>query len=306
MILQANDGWNRGRLSEFPPEFGGEIKMKWRGQKRSSNIEDRRGRGVASKGGGLSIGFILIILVVSFITGKNPLQLLETLGGSAAIAPPSHSEPTMPLDEKQFELGEFASVVLADLEDTWGEIFEGQSYRDPTLVLFNDAVQSACGMNSAAVGPFYCPGDSKVYLDLTFFSQLEHQLGAPGDFAQAYVIAHEVGHHVQNELGISAQVERARRTSSKAEGNRLSVRLELQADCYAGVWAHYAGKQGLLEPGDLEEGLRAASAIGDDTLQRAGGGRVRPESWTHGSSEQRVKWLRTGIRQGDPTACNPT
>lgn len=280
--------------------------MKWRGQRRSSNIEDRRGRGgrVARRGGGLSIGFILIILVVSFLTGKNPLQLLDAVGGSAAIAPPSTNAPARPLDEEQLQLGEFASVVLGDLEDTWGALFEGQAYRDPTLVLFSDAVHSACGMNSAAVGPFYCPGDSKVYLDLTFFNQLEHQLGAPGDFAQAYVIAHEVGHHVQHELGISAQVERARRSSSKVEGNRLSVRLELQADCYAGVWAHFAGKRGLLEPGDLEEGLRAASAIGDDTLQRSGGGRVRPESWTHGSSEQRVKWLRTGMRNGDPNICN--
>jgi predicted metalloprotease len=205
------------------------------------------------------------------------------------------------------ELGQFASVVLLDTEQTWGRVFaqDGSRYREPVMVLFSGAVRSACGFNSAATGPFYCPADGKLYLDLTFFDQLDRRFGAPGDFAQAYVIAHEVGHHVQNLTGISDQVERARRTSSRARANELSVRMELQADCLAGVWAHHAHRERqLLEPGDVEEGLRAAAAIGDDSIQRNTTGRIQPESWTHGSSEQRVTWLRRGIESGDPDACN--
>jgi hypothetical protein len=249
-------------------------------------------------------GLVLILLFV--LLGGDPQQIVDVLGSGGG---PSASMPAdgggagagAPGDE----LGRFASVVLADTEDTWGEIFaaQGVRYQQPTLVLFSDAVRSACGFNSAAVGPFYCPADSKVYLDLAFFDRLTRRFGAPGDFAQAYVIAHEVGHHVQNELGISRRVEQQRRRSrSDAEANEWSVRLELQADCLAGVWAYHA--RDLLEPGDVEEGMRAASAIGDDTLQRQAGARVRPESWTHGSSAQRVEWLRRGLASGDPDACD--
>jgi predicted metalloprotease len=198
----------------------------------------------------------------------------------------------------------FASKVLADTEDTWQAIFQretGRSYPPPTLVLFSDAVDSACGMNSAAVGPFYCPADQKVYIDLAFYRDLEQRFGAPGDFAQAYVIAHEVGHHVQNVTGVFEQV---RRRSTAQTANDLSVRQELQADCYAGVWGHYAAQKQLLDPGDLEEGLNAAAAIGDDRIQRRTQGRVTPESWTHGSSQQRVEWFKRGMESGRPDACD--
>jgi hypothetical protein len=205
------------------------------------------------------------------------------------------------------ELGQFAAVVLADTEDTWRALFEqrGASYREPTLVLFSTAVESACGFSSAAVGPFYCPPDQQVYIDLSFFNDLERRFGAPGDFAQAYVIAHEVGHHVQNLMGISAEVQsRQRSSSSQADVNALSVALELQADCFAGVWGRHAAQSGLLEPGDLEEGMSAAAAIGDDRLQQQTQGRVVPESFTHGSSEQRVTWFKRGVESGDPDACS--
>lgn len=205
------------------------------------------------------------------------------------------------------QLGTFASVVHADTEETWGAIFRqsGPSYLEPTLVLFSGLVRSACGMNSAALGPLYCPADQKVDLDLSFFDELERRFGAPGDFAQAYVIAHEVGHHVQNLLGISGQVEGARRLADERQENALSVRLELQADCLAGVWAHHAHRQrDLLEPGDVEEGLRAAAAIGDDAIQRRAAGTMRPETWTHGSSDQRVEWRRRGLESGDTGACD--
>jgi predicted metalloprotease len=201
---------------------------------------------------------------------------------------------------------EFAAVVLADTEDTWGRVFEqsGQRYQPPTLVLFNDAVQSARGTNSAAVGPFYCPADQKVYIDLTFFRELDQKFGAPGDFAQAYVIAHEVGHHLQTLLGVSEKVMQMRQRVGEADANRLSVMQELQADCFAGVWGHHANRKSLLEAGDVEEGMQAAAAIGDDVMQRRGQGRVSPESWTHGSSEQRAEWLRRGLSQGTLEACD--
>jgi hypothetical protein len=205
------------------------------------------------------------------------------------------------------ELGRFASVVLASTETVWQRELarRGKTYPKPKLVLFSDAVESACGFNSAAVGPFYCPPDRKLYLDLSFFSDLEKRLGAPGDFAQAYVIAHEVGHHVQNVLGIAEKVNAARQNASPEDANALSVRLELQADCFAGVWGHHAGKdEDLLEPGDVEEGLKAAGAIGDDLLQRRAQGYTVPETWTHGSSEMRTRWLRRGLDGGDPQSCD--
>ena len=205
------------------------------------------------------------------------------------------------------QLGQFASAVLGSTEDVWGSVFSesGRTYARPKLVLFSDAVQSACGFTSAAVGPFYCPLDSKVYLDLSFFSDLKQQFGAPGDFAQAYVVAHEVGHHVQNLLGISDKVRSLQQSGGEEQANNLSVRLELQADCLAGVWANHAqSTQHLLEPGDLEDGLRAASAIGDDRLQRRAQGYTVPETWTHGSSDMRVRWLRRGLEHGQMNDCN--
>jgi predicted metalloprotease len=197
-------------------------------------------------------------------------------------------------------------VVLKDTEDTWTSIFQsnGQRYEEPTLVLFSGATDTACGLGESAMGPFYCPGDRKVYLDTSFFEELDQRFGAPGDFAQAYVIAHEIGHHVQNLLGLSERVQGARQRAGRAEGNALSVRLELQADCYAGVWGHYAAQHDLVQPGDAEEGLRAAASIGDDRLQRQGQGRVVPESFTHGSSEQRVSWLKRGLESGQIQSCD--
>ncbi|BCA56881.1 membrane protein [Nitrospira sp. KM1] len=280
--------------------------MRWEGQRESQNVEDRRGMGPVAGAGGLGIGGLVLVLAVSYFTGMNPLALISMLNGMQEMAPSSVEEtaPTGPVMDK---LGKFASVVLADTERTWEQLLPtiGNSYQDPRLVLFSGGVQSACGMTSSAVGPFYCPGDRRVYLDLSFFNELSQRLGAPGDFAQAYVIAHEVGHHVQNLLGIAERVTNLQRRASEAEGNALSVRMELQADCFAGVWGYHAKhERDLIEPGDFEEGLRAASAIGDDKLQRMSRGTVRPESWTHGSSEQRVSWLRKGLESGDPRACD--
>lgn len=282
--------------------------MRWEGQQESQNVEDRRGMGPARMGGvgGLGLGGIVLVLAVSYFTGTNPLALLEMLGGIQSMSPESPQE-TAPTGPPSDELGKFASVVLADTERTWGRLLPalGRPYEEPRLVLFTAAVQSACGTASSAVGPFYCPGDHKVYLDLSFFNELSHRLGAPGDFAQAYVIAHEVGHHVQNLVGTAERVSRLQRRVSETEGNALSVRMELQADCFAGVWGHHANRErNLIEPGDFEEGLRAAGAIGDDQLQRRSQGHVRPESWTHGSSEQRMTWLRRGLESGDPRACD--
>ncbi len=291
--------------------------MRWRGRRQSTNVEDRRGRGPGPmmRGGSIGCGGLALILLFVFLFGGDPQQLGEVLqqgppGGSAggpSAGPGRFPTPPPPGAPVQDQLGQFASVVLADTEDTWNDLFarSGSRYREPKLVLFSQAVRSACGFTSAAVGPFYCPGDGQVYIDLSFFNQLERRFGAPGDFAQAYVIAHEVGHHVQNLLGISEQVEREKRRRSQRDANQLSVRLELQADCYAGVWAHHAHTQRqLLEPGDVEEGLRAAAAIGDDAIQSRTVGYTRPESWTHGSGEQRVRWLRRGMQSGDPTSCN--
>jgi len=252
-------------------------------------------------GGG--IGGIVLLLVVSALTGTNPLDLI---GGGAGVGVDQggYSEPAgEPATDPQTR---FMRVVLKDTEDTWTSLFRsnGATYEPPVLVLFSGATGTACGTGQSAMGPFYCPGDHKVYLDTSFFEELDTRFGAPGDFAQAYVVAHEVGHHVQNLLGLSERVQRARQQVSDREGNQLSVRLELQADCYAGVWGHYAAQHSLLDPGDAEEGLRAAASIGDDRLQRQGQGRVVPESFTHGSSEQRVEWLRRGLENGRMDACD--
>ncbi|MEM6703341.1 MAG: neutral zinc metallopeptidase, partial [Acidobacteriota bacterium] len=263
----------------------------------------RRGP-VGRRGAGVGCGGLLLVLVLSFLTGNDPLQLLEAIGGEQASTQGS-GFPDVASAPPQDALGEFAGVVLAETEDTWNTLFRqmGRNYREPTLVLFSGGVNSACGFNSSAVGPFYCPADSQVYLDLSFFDELSRRFGAAGDFAQAYVIAHEIGHHVQNQLGISSQVAQMRQRSSQTQSNQLSVRLELQADCFAGVWGRFAYERNLLEPGDLEEAMRAAAAIGDDNIQRRSSGRIRPESWTHGSSEQRQEWLRRGLQSGDPQAC---
>ena len=277
--------------------------MRWKGGRRSSNIEDRRGqrrRAGAFKGG---IGTVVIALGLAYFLGIDPQVLLQMQQGGATM---TTDEDWQPSAEEQ-QLADFVSVVLADTEDTWNTIFgrSGMDYEEPVLVLFSGSVQSACGMASAAVGPFYCPADNKVYLDLSFFHDLKQRHGAPGDFAQAYVIAHEVGHHVQNLLGISDKVRQAQRGAGKDEANALSVRLELQADCFAGLWGNYADRsRQVLEQGDIEEALGAASAIGDDRLQRESMGYTVPESFTHGTSEQRVRWFRKGIETGDIGNCD--
>jgi len=285
--------------------------MRLEGQRESENVEDRRGMGPARIGGmgGIGLGGIVLILALSYFTGTNPLTILNMLGGLQDMpsGPTVAPEETVPTGAPSDQLGRFAAIVLADTEDTWRDLLPriGHRYDDPRLVLFTGAVQSACGTTSSAVGPFYCPGDHKVYLDLSFFNDMSERLGASGDFAQAYVIAHEVGHHVQNLLGIAAKVNRLQRQASETEGNALSVRMELQADCLAGVWGHHAKRErNLIEPGDFEEGLRAAAAIGDDRLQHMSRGSVQPETWTHGSSEQRVTWLRRGLESGNPMDCN--
>jgi predicted metalloprotease len=276
--------------------------MRWRGRRASVNVIDRRGarlggRGIAIGGGG-GIVFAIIALIY-LLSGGNP-QLLTDVGmGSGVVV----QTPTGELSPEQREAGEFIAVVLADTEDVWHHLFaeRGGAYREPKLVLFTDATRSGCGFASAAVGPFYCPADETIYIDLEFFAQMRSQLGAAGDFAQAYVIAHEVGHHVQKLRGTMNRVHGEPR--SDADQNEMSVRLELQADFYAGVWAHHAQRmKNILEPGDIEEALRAASAVGDDTLQRRSTGRVVPDSFTHGTSAQRVRWFRRGFESGDPDA----
>jgi len=260
------------------------------------------GRGAAVGGVG-GLGFLIIVVLYLFL-GGDPAQLLEQMPQAGG---PSASTTTGPPPPGQGELADFVSVVLADTEDTWNPIFAsiGRQYEEPKLVLFTGQVRSACGMAGAAMGPFYCPGDHKLYIDLSFYDELQRRFRAPGDFAQAYVIAHEVGHHVQNLLGINGEVQAMQRQVSKAEANQLSVRLELQADCLAGVWGfHTQRARNLLEVGDLEEALNAASAIGDDRIQRESTGRVVPDSFTHGSSAQRVKWFKTGFQSGDVAQCD--
>ncbi len=279
--------------------------MRWRMGRRSTNVEDRRGMrlgGRGAAGGGLGL---IVIIIIAVLLGADPSKLLSDIS-STGVDQSSYYEQ-QPISGEDQELADFVSVVLADTEDTWTEIFAqyNGSYREPTLVLFSGAVESACGYAQSAVGPFYCPGDQKVYIDLSFYRDLKNRYNAPGDFAQAYVIAHEVGHHVQNLLGISEQVYKAQQRSSQTEANRLSVMQELQADCFAGVWAHNAHEsRQILEEGDVEEGLNAASSIGDDRLQRQAQGHVTPDSFTHGSSAQRVRWFKKGLDSGDIEACN--
>ena len=271
--------------------------MRWREGRQSQNVEDRRGmgRGGMAIGGGLGG---IVVLVIALLLGADPRQLLEQVSTEGQAPATQSSRPTNPEEE---ELRQLVSAVLADTEDVWNDNFRqlGRQYREPTLVLFTDQVQSACGVAGATVGPFYCPGDEKLYIDLSFYRELKTRFRAPGDFAQAYVIAHEVGHHIQHLLGTMDQVNSARQRTSEAEANQLSVRLELQADFLAGVWAHHAQKRGVLEQGDVEEALGAASAIGDDRLQRESQGYVVPDSFTHGSSDQRIRWFRKGLETGD-------
>ena len=271
--------------------------MKLGGVRESDNVQVRRGSPAKKGAVALSGTTVLIVLVLAVVTGKNPLELLSNVSGEAT--PTTQSAPADPNDPEAI----FARKILATTEDAWGQALPklGKPYRAPTLVLFRDAVQSACGFQKAAVGPFYCPGDSQAYVDLDFLDALQKKLGAEGDFAKGYVIAHEIGHHVQNLLGTSKRVA----GGGKDEGpTGSSVRLELQADCYAGVWGAYAKGKGLLEVGDVEEALGAAAAIGDDTLQRRARGRVNPESFSHGTSAQRVRWFQRGMESGDPTRCD--
>ena len=290
--------------------------MKWEGNRESDNVEDRRddgGGGGGFSGGGLmggrsiGIGTIVIALLGGWAFGINPLTILSLLSGGSPPAQvqqqqaPAHRPPA---DDR---MAKFVATVLADTEDVWKDVFAkgGATYREPRLVLFRGATQTACGQGQSAMGPFYCPSDQKVYIDLDFYETLKNRLGAPGEFAQAYVIAHEVGHHVQNLLGISAKVDEARSRVSKVEYNALSVKLELQADCFAGVWAFNANNsRHILEGGDIESAMNAAAKIGDDALQRAGGGAVVPESFTHGTSAQRQRWFNTGITTGSVKACD--
>jgi predicted metalloprotease len=268
--------------------------MRWQGRRESSNVEDRRGRSSGMRMGvGGGIGGLALLLLVSWFTGADPGELMSSLQQPASSTQSDAATP--PADDN---LTRFMRVVLADTEDTWTEIFraEGVRYEPPRLVLFTDATESACGVGQSAMGPFYCPADRKVYLDLSFFAELDTRFGAPGDFAQAYVVAHEVGHHIQTLAGIMEQ--------RAGGGNAASVRIELQADCYAGVWGHFAARRGMVDDADVEEGLAAAAAIGDDRMQRQSGGRVSPESFTHGSSAQRVEWFRRGLTTGRPDTCD--
>lgn len=302
--------------------------MRWKGRRQSDNVEDLRGRGGGpgggigrgggriripmggrriggARGGGISGIVILVVLFFALrACGIDPLQMLEGGGPGPITGQQTQTAPdgSAPSDE----MGRFVSVVLAETEDTWNGIFqaEGRSYREPTLVLFSGQVRSACGFASAASGPFYCPTDSKVYLDTSFFDQLARRFQASGDFAQAYVIAHEVGHHVQNLIGVLPRFNQMRQSMSQAEANRMSVRVELQADCFAGIWAHYTAQKGLLEKGDIEEALNAAHQIGDDTLQRRTQGYVVPDSFNHGTSKQRATWFARGLQSGQLSACD--
>jgi len=283
--------------------------MRWSDGRRSDNVDDRRGRpGPVAAAGGIGLGGLLLAAVVGLL-GGDPMVVLQQMGTGGSMGPmggPTASRPRPPTAAEN-QLADFVSVVLADTEDTWQKEFRevGRSYRPPTLVIFDGVVASACGQASGATGPFYCPRDQKVYIDLSFYRQLRQQLGAPGDFAQAYVIAHEVGHHVQNQLGIEQKVTQMKQRLPEAQANQLSVRLELQADCLAGVWAHNTAKQRrTLEEGDIEEAMNAAARIGDDTLQRQSSGRVRPDSFTHGTSAQRQRWFATGLKTGDINSCD--
>ena len=286
--------------------------MRWQDAERSSNVDDLRGQRFGGGGmrlGGLGLGGLLGLMLLTYLLGGDPLALLQGGIPTETAGPADTPGTTAPPED---EGGKFASTVLKSTELVWERVFReqlGREYAKPRLALFTDMVPSACGTNSAAVGPFYCPPDQRVYIDLSFYNELDRRFGAPGDFAQAYVIGHEVGHHIQNLLGIDDRVRAAQQRGSEAQANQLSVRVELQADCLAGVWGHYVqqntgpGKV-TLEPGDIEEGLRAAAAIGDDAIQRKTQGQVSPESWTHGSSQQRSEWLRRGLQSGQVSSCD--
>lgn len=303
--------------------------MEWKGRRQSDNIEDDRGSSGGFRGGGgglrfpggglgggfggggrgLSIGSIIILVVIVLalrFMGIDVMQLLDdgsTTGGSSGYEQSQSSRPSSQADD---ESKQFVATVLAETEDTWHTIFQsmGKTYVDPKLVLFTGRINSACGLAQSATGPFYCPSDKKVYLDMAFFKQMRDELGAGGDFAQAYVVAHEVGHHVQDLLGILPKFNQARQGMSEADANKMSVRIELQADCFAGIWGKYTQQQGILDNGDLEEALNAAQQIGDDTLQKRSQGYVVPESFNHGTSAQRVKWFKTGFDSGQVQACD--
>jgi predicted metalloprotease len=297
--------------------------MRWKGRRQSSNVEDRQGRGGARlpggfgrvggsgrptirRAGGGGIGFIIVIIIISFVFGINPLELLSGGGGQISLDPGSRQTQTTSSQPVSSEMRDFVATVLAETEDTWNAIFTqgGQQYREPTLVLFSGSVRSACGFASAAAGPFYCPGDSKVYIDLSFYDQLRRQFKAPGDFAQAYVLAHEVGHHVQNLIGVLPKFNQMRQTAGKSEANAMSVRVELQADCFAGIWANKTARKGLLEEGDIDEALNAANQIGDDTIQKRTQGYVVPDAFNHGTAEQRRHWFGRGFESGRLEACD--
>ena len=297
--------------------------MKWEGQRESDNVEDMRGQGGGGGGGSgfggfgvrhIGIGTIVIALIGGWIFGINPLTILGLLSGGggpiphSAPAPAQPPQPGQPVARGQDDqMKRFVSTVLADTEDVWTQVFKerGGTYRDPKLVLFRDETSTGCGRGEAATGPFYCPADEKVYIDLSFYDLLRTKLGAPGDFAQAYVIAHEVGHHVQKLLGISDKVDAARRSANETRSNALSVRLELQADCFAGLWANKAqATKQIIEAGDIDEALNAATQIGDDTLQRKARGTVQPDTFTHGTSAQRAHWFRQGFESGQVEQCD--
>ncbi|MBO9538869.1 neutral zinc metallopeptidase [Herbaspirillum sp.] len=292
--------------------------MKWEGNRESDNVEDRRGDGDGGGyggGGGLpfggrsiGLGTVAVALVASYFLGINPLTMLDLLsGGGGGQAPVQQQQAPAHKPSPNDQMARFVSTVLADTEDTWGQLFadSGKQYVRPKLVLFSGRTPTACGMGQTATGPFYCPGDQKVYIDLSFYELMKQRFKVSGNFAQAYVIAHEVGHHVQHLLGISDKVDAARRNATEKQANAMSVRLELQADCFAGVWAYHANQaRHIIEDGDIEEALNAASAIGDDALQRQARGEVVPDSFTHGTSAQRVAWFKRGITEGKVNACN--
>lgn len=287
--------------------------MRWEGKRESENVEDRRGSGgdggfggLPIGGRGIGLGSIVIALVAGWFFGINPLTVLGILSGGGSPTEATQSGPAQrpPADDVE---ARFVSVVLADTEDVWAQVFKqaGGTYRVPKLVLFRGSTATACGRGQAAMGPFYCPGDERVYIDLGFYDTLKSKLGAPGDFAQAYVVAHEVGHHVQKLMGLTQKVDEMRGRVSEGQGNALSVRLELQADCFAGLWTHHSQRgQGWLDKSDIDEALNAAAQIGDDTLQRRSQGHVVPESFTHGSSAQRKTWFTRGLQSGDLQQCN--
>lgn len=304
--------------------------MKWRGREQSSNIEDRRGQGGGlgglgggnpfgrggggiriptggrgSRGGiGSLIGIVVVLGIIWAVTGTNPIDILS--GGSTTSSPSASSSSQLPATGEQSELRDFVGVVVKETEDLWGQVFaaSNEDYPEPTVVLFSNAVNTACGAADSSTGPFYCPGDQKVYIDLSFYDQLREQFGAPGDFAQAYVLAHEVGHHIQNITGVLPEFNRRRQSMSQEQANAYSVRVELQADCYAGVWANYAGQEDLLDNGDIEEALNAANQIGDDTLQKRMQGFAVPKTFNHGTSAQRKTWFERGYTSGNPSDCD--